>query len=118
GGAGLPWQERWGSAKPWERVMTVRVDFVDCSCVRRAVRSGANEKNGKEQEPWHNKSSAHQATLGRGSRAGYALSWEKTSSPVGLGGWKSRRWTTRSYTSRWRPASSGTGSAPITTTSC
>src|SRR6187399_1564873 len=75
--------------------MTVRVDFVDCSCVRRAVRSGANEKNGKEQEPWHSKSSAHQATLGRGSRAGYALSWEKTSSPVGSGGWRSRRWTTR-----------------------
>ena len=38
--------------------MTVRVDFVDCSCMRRAVRNGANEKNGKEQKPWHSKSSA------------------------------------------------------------
>ena len=54
--------------------MTVRVEFVDCSSMRRAVRNGANDMNGKEQEPWHSKNRAHQAKLGRGSRAGYAAS--------------------------------------------
>ena len=29
--------------------MTVRVDLVDCSCVMRAVRSGANKRMGKSK---------------------------------------------------------------------
>ena len=99
-------------------VMTVRVDLVDCSSVRRAVRNGANEKNGKEQEPWHSKSSARQATLGRGSKAGYARNWEKTYSPVGSEGSSSTRSTRRSSTSPWPRASSATGLGRIITTSC
>ena len=66
--------------------MTVRVDLVDCSSVRRAVRNGANENNGAEEEPWHSKSSSRpQAMLGGGLRAGYARSWAKMYSPAGLG---------------------------------
>jgi hypothetical protein len=47
--------------------MTVRVDFVDCSCVRRAVRNGANKNNGAERKPWHSKSSSRpQSMVGGG----------------------------------------------------
>ena len=96
----------------------VRVDLVDCSCKRRAVRNGANKKNGKEQEPWHSKSRGRRAKLGRGSRVGYAQSSERMCSRAGSGGSSSKEQTARSSILRSRRASSAIGSGRITTTSC
>jgi len=77
------------------------VKQVGCSSVKRAVRKGANEANGKEQKPWHmqrhkhsDRSSARQATLGRKSNPGYAANWVKTSTPADSEAWKLNRWIT------------------------